>query len=160
MFLRLLLLLTVVPLVELWILLELARRFGWQTTLALVIVTGVLGAWLARREGLKTFARIQSDLAQGTPPAAAVVEGVLILAAGMVLVTPGILTDLFGFALLIPPIRRSVRRYLVRTFKKRVVIIHNERGESFIDVEATGRDAGGESGDHNNESRTDVTIDR
>jgi len=160
MFLRLLLLLTIVPLVELWILLELAQRFSWQATLALVILTGVLGAWLARREGLKTLARIQSDLAQGTPPAAAVVEGALILAAGMVLVTPGILTDLCGFALLVPPIRRSVRRYLVETFKKRIVVIHNQRGESFIDVEASGRDVDGEGGGPNNESRTDVTIDR
>lgn len=150
MFLRLLLLLTIVPLVELVILLQLAHRFSWQATIALVIVTGVLGAWLARREGLKTFARIQADLAQGIPPAATLVDGALILVAGIVLVTPGILTDLCGFALLIPPMRRWVRRHLIETFKKRIVIIHNQPtgpNDSFIDVQATARDAGREGDD-------------
>ena len=140
MFLRLLLLLTVVPLVELVILLRLAQRFSWQATVALVIVTGILGAWLARREGLKALVRIQTDLAQGVPPVAAVVDGALILAAGLVLVTPGILTDLCGFALLIPPIRRWVRRRLSEAFKKRMVVIRDEPDVSFIDVDATAQD--------------------
>jgi UPF0716 protein FxsA len=140
MFLRLLLLLTVVPLVELVILVRLAHRFSWQATVALVIVTGILGAWLARREGLKALVRIQTDLAQGVPPVAAVVDGALILAAGLVLVTPGILTDLCGFALLIPPIRRWVRRRLSEAFRKRIVVIRDEPDASFIDVEATAQD--------------------
>lgn len=140
MFLRLLLLLTVVPLVELVILLRLAQRFSWQATVALVIVTGILGAWLARREGLKALVRIQTDLAQGVPPVAAVVDGALILAAGLVLVTPGILTDLCGFALLIPPIRRWVRGRLAEAFKKRMVVIRDEPDASFIDVEGTAQD--------------------
>ena len=140
MFLRLLLLLTVVPLVELVILLRLAQRFSWQATVALVIVTGILGAWLARREGLKALVRIQTDLAQGVPPVAAVVDGALILAAGLVLVTPGILTDLCGFALLIPPIRRWVRGHLSEAFKKRMVVIRDEPDASFIDVEGTAQD--------------------
>ena len=140
MFLRLLLLLTVVPLVELVILLRLAQRFSWEATVALVIVTGILGAWLARREGLKALVRVQTDLAQGVPPVAAVVDGALILAAGLVLVTPGILTDLCGFALLVPPIRRWVRRRLSDGFKKRMVVIRDEPDASFIDVEATAQD--------------------
>ncbi len=139
MFLRLLLLLTVVPFVELMILLRLAEWLGWQGTIGLVVLTGVLGAWLARREGLKTLARIQKDLESGVPPAGSVIDGVLILAAGAVLVTPGVLTDLCGFALLIPPIRVWVRTRLSRAFKKRIVVMRpgESEPEPFIDVTAT-----------------------
>lgn len=146
MFLRLLLLLTIVPLVELLILLRIAERFSWKSTIVLVVVTGVVGAWLARREGLKALARIRSDLNAGIAPTGAVVDGVLILAAGLVLVTPGILTDLCGFALLIAPIRRWVRRRLSEAFKKRMVVIHHGGHDPFIDVPATGSDTG-EDGD-------------
>ncbi len=147
MLLRLLILLTVVPLVELTILLRIAERFQWGPTIVLVVVTGVLGAWLARREGVKVLSRIQADLAAGVVPTQAMVDGALILAAGLVLVTPGILTDLCGFALLFAPIRAMVRKTLVETFKRRVVMIHHtgretQRGpEPFIDVEATAEDA-------------------
>ena len=144
MFLRLLLLLTIVPLVELVILLRLAEWLRWDGTIALVLLTGVLGAWLARHEGLKALDRIQTDLAAGVTPAAAVVDGVLILVAGLVLVTPGVLTDLCGFALLVPPIRRWIGRRLAAAFKRRVrradQLYHHER-ETFIDVEATSREA-------------------
>ena len=144
LFLRLLLLLTIVPLVELVILLRLAEWLRWDGTIALVLLTGVLGAWLARHEGLKALDRIQTDLAAGVTPAAAVVDGVLILVAGLVLVTPGVLTDLCGFALLVPPIRRWIGRRLAAAFKRRVrradQLYHHER-ETFIDVEATSREA-------------------
>ena len=140
-------LLTVVPLVELTLLLKLAEGFGWRPTIALVLVTGALGAWLARREGLKTLGRIQADLAAGVPPTDALVEGALIVAAGLVLVTPGILTDAVGFALLIGPIRRRVRRRLTEAFKRRVVVLRRNgaghdppRRTEFIDVAATGKD--------------------
>lgn len=148
MFFRLLLLLTVVPFVELLILLRVAEWLGWQGTIALVILTGVLGAWLARREGLKTLARIRDDLNAGIPPAGAVVDGVLILVAGVVLVTPGVLTDLCGFALLIPQIRRWVRRRLSESFKKRMVVIHHGGQDPFIDVTATSRDARDDADNH------------
>lgn len=139
MFVRLLLLLTIVPFVELMILLRLAEWLGWEGTIGLVVLTGVLGAWLARREGLKTLKRIQKDFESGIPPAGAVIDGVLILAAGAALVTPGVLTDLCGFALLIPPIRAWVRKRLSREFKRRIVVMRpgeSER-EPFIDVTAT-----------------------
>ncbi|MCH8241039.1 MAG: FxsA family protein [Planctomycetes bacterium] len=155
MFLRLLLLLTIVPIVELTILLKLAERFSWGPTIALVLVTGVLGAWLARREGLKAFGRIQEEMARGEAPTGAMMDGFLILVAGVVLVTPGILTDLFGFALLIPPCRGWIRKRLAAAIKKRVVIMHQAPGEmftryeggaaggddEFIDIPGTSRDA-------------------
>lgn len=137
MLLRLLLLLTIVPLVELTILLRIAEEFSWGSTILLIIVTGVVGAWLARREGLKVLHKIQTDLESGIAPTEAMVDGVLILAAGLVLVTPGILTDLLGFALLIPPIRAKVRHALSEAFKKRVVTIHHNGPDPFVDVVAT-----------------------
>lgn len=142
MFLRLLVLLTVVPFVELTILLRLADGFGWGATLALVVITGVIGAWLARREGLKVLTRIRTDLNAGVAPTGAVVDGALILVAGIVLVTPGILTDLCGFALLVAPIRRWARRRLTEAFKKRIVVIRPDGSDPFIDVPATARNAG------------------
>ena len=145
MFLYLLLLLTTVPIVELIILFRIADRFQWGPTIALVLLTGILGAWLARREGLKTLNRIQTDLARGVPPTGAMVDGLLILIAGAVLITPGILTDVLGFALLIPPCRTRIRRRLAEAFKKRVTIHHQSHfhtaPDDFVDVDATSRDA-------------------
>ncbi len=150
MLLRLILLLTVVPLVEIVILLRLAEWISWQSTMALVVLTGVVGAWLARREGLLALARIRTDLEAGVAPTTAVVDGVLILIAGVVLVTPGVLTDLCGFALLIAPVRRFVRRRLAEALKRRIVVMRPDgRGspDEFIDVTAVGRDVG-ESKEH------------
>lgn len=138
--LLLLLLLTVVPFVELAILLRLADATGWMTTLGIVIVTGVVGAWLARREGLRTLLTIQSELSTGRMPAMSVVEGMMILVAGALLVTPGILTDTVGFALLIPPVRRWVARRVAKAFRGRVVVMHPPGQEPFVDVPGEGRD--------------------
>ncbi len=147
MFLRILLLLTIVPLVELFILFRIAEEFEWGPTIALVVLTGILGAWLARREGLKALKRIQDDLASGVAPTSAMVDGGLILIAGVVLVTPGVLTDLCGFALLIAPCRALVRRRLADAFKRHVVVMHQDPRHAawqgpgnFVDVDATSRD--------------------
>ena len=120
MLLRLLILLTVVPLIELGILLKLADRITWQWTVVLVVVTGALGAYLARREGLRVLNKVSADLSNGVLPARAVVDGMLVLVAGAFLVTPGLLTDLCGFGLLVPAIRGWVRRKLGRAFQVRV----------------------------------------
>ncbi len=122
MFLRLFLLMTVVPVVELWILLWIKDQTSWAATVLLVLLTGMLGATLARWQGWKTVERIQRELANGQMPAAAMVDGLLILVAGVVLITPGLLTDAFGFALLVPAFRRAVRAYLRRRFSHRFVI--------------------------------------
>lgn len=136
MLLPLLLILTVVPLTELMILLRLAERFSWERTLLLVVVTGVIGAYLARREGVKTMTKIQADLSRGVMPTDAMLEGVLILLAGMVLVTPGVITDALGFALLIGPIRRWVRKRLVHAVRSRMTIVMpRDNGGDFVDVQ-------------------------
>jgi UPF0716 protein FxsA len=119
LFKLLLLLFIVVPFVELWLLLVISDYTGWQFTLGLVIVTGLAGAHLARRQGWRTLQRIRDELGQGKLPTDSLLDGMMILVAGALLLTPGILTDAVGLTLLIPPCRRRYRAWLVRWFKSR-----------------------------------------
>ncbi len=102
----------VVPIAELALLLKVNEYLGWASTLALVIVTGFVGAVLAKIEGLSVLSRIKSDLRNGIMPAPRLMDGVMILIAGALLVTPGLMTDTIGFLLLVPPARAAIRRYL------------------------------------------------
>ena len=113
----LLLLFVVVPAVELILLIEIGQRVGTIATLGLIVATGVVGASLARQQGVSTFARLRRDLGEGRSPAVPIVDGVLILVAAAFLVTPGVLTDAVGFLLLVPMSRRLVRQYLRRRFE-------------------------------------------
>lgn len=122
MLLRLLSLFILIPLAELVLLLYLADVTSWQFTLLLVIATGVAGTLLARSQGLRTWLRIREELAAGRMPADSLLDGVLIFVAGALLLTPGILTDLFGISLLIPVCRDYYRRRLVAWFKSRFTI--------------------------------------
>jgi UPF0716 protein FxsA len=110
--LRLALLFILVPLAELAILVWLGRHVGLVPTVALVVVTGILGAALARHQGTATWRRFREALAAGRPPHRELVDGILVLLAGAVLLTPGLLTDLAGFALLVPPLRRRLGGWL------------------------------------------------
>jgi UPF0716 protein FxsA len=124
MLLRLLLLFTLVPLVELALLIWVAEKAGlgpWWT-LCLVVLTGALGAALARHEGLRCLGRIRQKVAAGELPGDPLLDGLMILLAGALLITPGMLTDLLGFALLLPPFRRIVKRRLVRHFQSRIQV--------------------------------------
>lgn len=105
MLLRLLLLFTLVPLLELGVLVQIGQRVGVGPTLLLVLATGVVGAWLARREGTRTWWTVRKRLRAGRLPAEEMLHGLLILVAGAFLVTPGVLTDGAGFALLVRPLR-------------------------------------------------------
>jgi len=131
MFLRLLLLFTIVPLVELFLLVKLGTVVGVGPTVALVIFTGVLGAWLARQQGLGVLRRLSEDMAEGRLPAEALIDGLLILIAGAVLLTPGLLTDALGFLLLVPQSRAVVHRAAVARFKRRF----ERNGPEIIDVD-------------------------
>ncbi|MDP2480592.1 MAG: FxsA family protein [Candidatus Palauibacterales bacterium] len=111
---RLFLLFTLVPLAELWLLLRIGAWVGLLPTLALVVGTGVAGAWLARREGTRCWATVQTELRAGRVPGEEILHAFLVLAAGLLLITPGILTDLTGLALLLRPVRRLAVRSLRR----------------------------------------------
>ena len=108
--------------IELALLIKLGQLTNVLTTVAIVVLTGAIGAYLARREGLKTCSRIQENLAAGASPAVELVNGLLILIAGAVLITPGLLTDFVGFALLFPAVRYRVGRKLSAYFEHRIVI--------------------------------------
>ncbi len=119
---RLLLLFTVVPLVELVLLLNIAGKTSPQFTLGLVLATGVAGAALARHEGLRCWRRVHEKMAAGEFPGDPLLDALMILVAGALLVTPGVLTDLVGFALLLPMFRRIVKRRLKDRFRVRMGI--------------------------------------
>ena len=107
---QLLFLFCVVPFVELWLLLAVAERTSALATLALVIFTGIVGAGLARQQGFSVLQKLQSEMAANRVPTTALADGAMILVAGALLLTPGILTDAFGFSLLVPPIRVLYRK--------------------------------------------------
>ncbi len=117
---RLLLLFIAIPVVELFLLIEIGRRVGTLTTVGIIMATGVVGASLARQQGMSTLARLRADLAASRFPADPIVDGVLILVAAAVLITPGLLTDLAGFLCLVPAFRRLVKRSLKRAFERAV----------------------------------------
>lgn len=122
MFGRLLLIFIGVPFVELVLFLVINERIGLPYTVATVIITGFLGAWLTKQQGLKTLARYQQTLSEGKLPHTEVIEGIMILAAGAVLLTPGFLTDFIGFSLLIPPVRAWVRERLTNYLKGKIQV--------------------------------------
>jgi UPF0716 protein FxsA len=117
---RLLFLFVLVPLLELYILIKIGGTLGAFQTVALVVFTALLGVVLVRFEGLKTLQQIRQSLSQGIVPAEEMVDGVLIFVGGILLITPGVLTDLFALVLLIPYSRTIFKRWLRRRFDRMV----------------------------------------
>ncbi len=117
---KLLFLFIVVPAVELALLIELGSRLGTLPTLALIAVTGIVGAFLARRQGLAVVARAQEQMRLGQLPAGSMADGVMILVAAALLMTPGILTDALGFLLLVPPFRSFLKDSLHKRIRRAI----------------------------------------
>jgi len=111
---RLILLFVVTPLVELAILVYLGTLIGVLYTILIVVVTGLVGAFLTKNQGLTTFSRIRSSIERGILPTEELFQGVLILIGGLLLLTPGLVTDLAGFAMLIPQTRNVAAKWLRR----------------------------------------------
>ncbi len=116
----LLLLFVGLPALELWLLIEVGRRIGSLETIALIVVTGIVGAAMARQQGLRVLSEVQGRVAAGDMPADSLVDGIMILVASALLVTPGVLTDAFGFLCLIPAFRAVVKAEVVRRFERAV----------------------------------------
>ena len=114
MLLKLFLAFTIIPIIEIFLLIEIGSMFGALTAVTLVILTGFLGAFLARIQGLQTLYRIQESLREGRMPSGELLDALLIVIAGLVLLTPGFLTDSAGFLLLIPTTRNSIKSWLQR----------------------------------------------
>ncbi|HXV27728.1 MAG TPA: FxsA family protein [bacterium] len=112
MFGTLLLIFIGIPFLEMLILIKMGEMFGFWATLTLVVVTGVVGATFARIEGLRAWNNVQKALNAGEMPGEHAVDAFLILIAGFLLITPGLLTDLVGLLLLIPWTRYGIKRWL------------------------------------------------
>jgi len=117
----LLLLFVVLPAVELYLLIVIGRVVGPLTTVGVIVVTGMVGWSMVKVQGLSTLRRIRAETAQGRLPAEEMVAGLCLLGSGLLLVTPGFLTDTVGFLVLIPPLRRALARQLMERFKMRIV---------------------------------------
>jgi UPF0716 protein FxsA len=104
----------VTPIVELAVIVQVAGSTGVLNTIGLLVLVSVVGAWLVRREGLDILRRAQEEAAQGRIPGREIVDGLLVLGAGALMLTPGFVTDAVGLALLFPPTRALVRAMATR----------------------------------------------
>ena len=116
MLIRLFAAFVIVPLIELYLLLQLAGATSVLTTIAIVVVTGIIGSYLARREGVMAWLRFRNALAEGRMPSHEIQDGLMIVFAAALLLTPGLLTDALGFTLLIPPGRELIRRFVLSRY--------------------------------------------
>jgi UPF0716 protein FxsA len=116
MFFKLFLAFTLVPFIEIYLLIKIGGQVGAFNTILIVILTGLLGASLARLEGIKTMTKVRDSLNRGDLPAEEMLDAMLIFVAGVVLLTPGFLTDLTGLALLVPKLRFWFKRWLRKKF--------------------------------------------
>src|SRR3954453_15587043 len=103
----------IVPIAELYVILKVGDAIGWAPTLALLVLDSLLGTWLMRSQGRAVWQRFQSTMQAGRIPHREVFDGVLVIFGGAFLITPGFITDIFGFALLLPPTRSLVRAFLI-----------------------------------------------
>ncbi len=130
MFSRLLLLFIAVPFIELLILIKLSNLIGFGSTVLVIIITGMIGASLVRKQGLQNLRLIETDLNEGRMPADRILSGILILLGGAFLITPGVVTDLAGLALMVPGNRRFIVKYLKSRIKQQYE--HGNGGQVFF----------------------------
>jgi len=117
---KLILLFTVIPIVELFILFQIAEVTSGFATVLLVIFTGIVGAYLAKSQGRIIIMRIRTDLNRGKMPANELINGLCVLVGGALLLTPGIITDIVGFSLVIPLTRTIFKKYIKDKFSEKI----------------------------------------
>ena len=122
MFPYLFILFTVLPILELYLLVEVGEKIGANKTILLVIGTGFAGAFLAKYQGLRTVRKLRENLAQGVAPTDAMLSAVLILVGGVTLLTPGFITDVIGLALIFPLTRKIFAYFIKRIFRSTFVM--------------------------------------
>lgn len=132
------LLLLLWPVVEIAVFLQVVAWIGVLETLALLIAISLCGAWMVKRQGVGTLARMRAELDAGRVPTGPMTDGGLLAAAGFLLLVPGFVTDVLGLALLVPPVRSGVRRGLGRRFSRRVTRVRGRRVD-YLDVDETSR---------------------
>jgi UPF0716 protein FxsA len=112
-------LLVVLFIAELWVMLQVASQIGVLETIGLLVLMPIVGVWLVKRAGLTVFRRLHRTLDDGRVPHKEVIDGFLLLLAGVLLIVPGFITDAIGLLLVLPPVRAAVRSVLIRSFKRR-----------------------------------------
>jgi len=120
MFFRLFLIFTIIPVVELALLIKIGTVIGTLNTVMLVIITAMVGAYLVKMEGLGVMMRFQQNMADGIFPGEELFDGALILISGALLVTPGVATDFIGFLLVFPASRQMIKKLLKDYIKRRM----------------------------------------
>ncbi|MEA2086945.1 MAG: FxsA family protein [Candidatus Caldatribacteriota bacterium] len=119
-FTKLLILFVIVPVTELYILIEVGKKIGSLTTIGIIILTGIIGAYLVKSQGFMILRKIQNDLNEGIMPGDSLIQGAIILAGGILLLTPGFVTDIVGFIFLVPVSRNIVKKYLLKWLKGKI----------------------------------------
>ncbi|ETI69964.1 FxsA family protein [Neobacillus vireti] len=109
-----------IPAADIGLLLFSGKAIGVWPTFLLIILTGVIGAYLAKREGLQTIRKAQAQLQNGQIPGEAVLDGICILAGGILLLLPGFITDISGFLMLFPPTRRVFKFLMINSLRKKI----------------------------------------
>lgn len=127
MFIKLLIIFTLVPIIELYVLIEAGRQIGISATITMIFLTGIAGAFLARSQGFALINRIQNELNQGQLPAENLIDGAMILAGGLLLLTPGFCTDLIGFCFLTPFTRSIMKVWIKKWLDQKI-----HRGEIHV----------------------------
>ena len=115
MFQILLLVFLTIPLIEIYLLLQIGGLIGIPLTIVVVVLTAVIGAWLLRVQGFATWTKVQKSLEKGEVPAIEMIEGLILLVGGALLLTPGFFTDIIGFLCLIPASRRALALHLLKS---------------------------------------------
>ncbi|HEX7300273.1 MAG TPA: FxsA family protein [Solirubrobacteraceae bacterium] len=140
MLLPLVLLFIAVPIVEIYVIIQVGQAIGALWTIALLVADSILGSMLMRAQGRAAWRRFNEAIAAGRVPAREVLDGVLVIFGGALLLTPGFVTDAFGLAFLLPPTRAVIRRLLVRRVAGRFVVARPGSGRpagAGVDVDGT-----------------------
>jgi UPF0716 protein FxsA len=144
MFLILLALFIAVPIAEIYVIVQVGHSIGALNTLLLLVVVSVLGAWLVKVQGLSVLARIEQRARAGQVPTNELVDGLILLLAGVLMLVPGFITDALGIVLILPPTRAGVRHLLLRRYRRRIdngtYTSRNNRVWSRVIVDVDSRD--------------------
>ena len=155
---RLFLILVAVPIIEIALFIEVGGWIGTWPTIGIVVLTALIGSMMLRQQGTSALQNVQQRLAEGENPGQMLAEGAMILVAGVLLLTPGFFTDALGFALLIPPIRVAIWRYLAPRIKV-TQTFHGPHGTARRRTDGYGQPADGQTVDGTYEDVTPPAND-
>jgi UPF0716 protein FxsA len=119
-FSKLLILFIIIPVVELYTLIEIGKKIGTLPTMGIIILTAILGAYLVKNQGFMILKKIKNNIKEGIMPGDSLIQGAIILAGGILLLTPGFITDTIGFIFLIPGSRKIVKKCLLKWLKGKI----------------------------------------